>query len=356
MNPGIYQPVLMDREALALKVYTRFLEKQPGMFRYYSPYLKEQTLEGFRYTLLYLQESLAMDEAAIFLDSVGWAHVMLSALHMPANGLSSNISVLKEVLHEELPDDLKARSDAIISESIAFLVAAPTNVPSNIQPDNPFAPVALAYLDALLTADRPAAMRIIDDQIKKGVSIREIYLSVFQPVLRELGRLWQIQKISVAQEHYATATTQLILARLYPAILTGSRNEKRRGKTLVAACVSGELHEVGMRMVADFFEMDGWNTYYIGANTPVPGLVAAVKERKADVVALSSTMSFHLPRVDSMIRSLRADPDTRSVKIIIGGYPFNIVPGLWQKIGADAYAGNAADAVATGNRLSPAIS
>ena len=130
-----------------------------------------------------------------------------------------------------------------------------------------------------------------------------------------------------------------------------SKRAKRRGKTLVAVCVSDELHEMGVRMVADFFEMDGWNTYFIGANTPTQSLIAAVKERKADVVALSSTMSFHLPSVDHHIRSLRQDPDTRHVKIIIGGYPFNIVPGLWQKVGADAYAGSADEAVAAGNRL-----
>ena len=306
---------------------------------------------GFKYTLQYLQESLAMNDASLFIDSVGWAHVMLSSLHLPNNGLSSSFEVLKEVLHENLPVELKAKSDDIISKSIAFLANAPTETPSNIRENNPLATVAHAYLDALLIADRSTAMEIIDDQINKGIAIRDIYLSIFQPVLRELGRLWQIQKISVAQEHYATATTQLIIARLYQTMLTESRRAKRRGKTLIAVCVSEELHEMGVRMVADFFEMDGWNTYFIGANIPAQSLIAAIKERKADVVALSTTMTFHLPRVDNLIRSLRADPDTRHVKIIIGGYPFNIVPGLWQKIGADAYASNADEAVAAGNQL-----
>ena len=347
----IYQPVLMDREAIALKWYNRFLENHPEIYGKYSPYLKEKTIVGFKYTLLYLQESLAMNDAALFIDSIGWAHVMLSSLHLPDNGLSSSLEVLKEVLREELPVELKAKSDDIISKSIAFLATAPTEVPSNIRKNNPLATVAHAYLDALLIADRSAAMGIIDDQVKKGVSIRDIYLSIFQPVLRELGRLWQVQKISVAQEHYATATTQFIIAQLYQAMMIESKRAKRRGKTLVAVCVSDELHEMGVRMVADFFEMDGWNTYFIGANTPTQSLIAAVKERKADVVALSSTMSFHLPSVDHHIRSLRQDPDTRHVKIIIGGYPFNIVPGLWQKVGADAYAGSADEAVAAGNRL-----
>jgi len=350
-EPGIYKPVVLDREAIALKLYNRFLEKHPEIYKKYSPYLKSQTVEGFRYQLRYLQESLAIDDAAIFIDSVGWGHIMLLSHHIPDDGIISSLGVLKEVLHEELPGDLKAKSDDIISKSIAFLATAPAEVPSNIREDNPLAMVAHTYLDALLVADRVTAMKIIDNQVKSGVAIRDIYLHIFQPVLRELGRLWQIQKISVGQEHYATATTQLIIARLYQNMMVESRKTKRRGKTVVAVCVSGELHEMGVRMVADFFEMDGWNTYFIGANTPEQSLISAVKERKADVVALSSTMSFHLPWVDKQIQALRRDPDTRHVKIIVGGYPFNIVPGLWQKIGADAYAGSADEAVAVGNRL-----
>ena len=62
-------------------------------------------------------------------------------------------------------------------------------------------------------------------------------------------------------------------------------------------------------------------------------------------------MSFYLPRVINQIQSLRKDPDTRQVKIIIGGYPFNIVPDLWKKIGADAYARSADEAVSLANQL-----
>ena len=43
---------------------------------------------------------------------------------------------------------------------------------------------------------------------------------------------------------------------------------------MVATCIGGELHEIGIRMVADFFEMEGWDTYYLGANTPADAVVA----------------------------------------------------------------------------------
>jgi len=349
----VYRPVSLDRDAIALKLNDRYGRKYPELYRQHNACQKAHTLEDFTYHLEYLQESLAIGDAAIFINYVGWARVLFSSLHLPDECLGSSLGVLQEVLREELPPGLSQKSDDYIVKGIAFLATAPTEVPSFIHDDNPLAAVARTYLDALMDANRNTALSIIEGQIKQGVTIREIYLDVFQPVLREMGRLWQTQKVSVAQEHYVTGATQLILAQLYLPFMTGNRNRKHRGKTLVAACVSDELHEVGMRMVADFFEMDGWNTYYIGANTPAPDLINAAKERKADVVALSSTMSYHLPQVDHLIRLLREDPDTRQMKIIIGGYPFNIVPDLWQKIGADAYAADADEAVIAGNRFFP---
>ena len=67
--------------------------------------------------------------------------------------------------------------------------------------------------------------------------------------------------LSVAQEHYCTAATQLVMSQLYPRIFS----TERRGRTLVAARVADDLHEIGLRMVADFFEMEGWDTFYVGA-------------------------------------------------------------------------------------------
>ena len=97
--------------------------------------------------------------------------------------------------------------------------------------------------------------------------------------------------------------------------------------------------------------MDGWDTYYIGANTPAESLVSAVRDQNADVVALSSTMSFHLPLIEKQIRTIRETPDIAKVRIIVGGYPFNLVSDLWKKVGADAYAETSDEAVAIANRM-----
>ena len=156
-----------------------------------------------------------------------------------------------------------------------------------------------------------------------------------------------MQDISVAQEHYCTAATQLIMSQLYPHIFSVAST----GGTLVATCVSGDLHEIGVRMVADFFEMEGWNTYYLGANTPTDEVVGALIERKADILAISATISGHLRAVSALINAVRANEACRHVTILVGGYPFMATSDLWRQIGADGTAPDAQDAIALASQF-----
>ncbi|WP_455240747.1 cobalamin B12-binding domain-containing protein [Methanothermobacter tenebrarum] len=71
--------------------------------------------------------------------------------------------------------------------------------------------------------------------------------------------------ITAAHEHYANGLTQMLIAELYPYILESA---KKTDKTLIVTCINNELHELGLRIVSDFFEMNGWNSIYLGANTP----------------------------------------------------------------------------------------
>ena len=127
--------------------------------------------------------------------------------------------------------------------------------------------------------------------------------------------------------------------------------EKKVGHSLVATSVGGELHEIGMRMVADFLEMEGWDTYYLGANTPTDSILLSLEERQADVLAISATLTLHVSKVSELIDQIRTSPSQSTIKILVGGYPFNIARNLWQQVGADGYAPDAQGAVLAANRL-----
>jgi MerR family transcriptional regulator, light-induced transcriptional regulator len=149
---------------------------------------------------------------------------------------------------------------------------------------------AKIYLKSLLKADRLAASSIVKNTLESGCEIKDIYIHIFQATQYEIGRLWQTNRINVAQEHYCTAATQAIMSQLYPYVFKNKKN----GHRLVAACVNGELHELGIRMVADILEMEGWDTYYLGANTPLKSLLESLSRYQAEVLCISATINYNI--------------------------------------------------------------
>ncbi len=215
------------------------------------------------------------------------------------------------------------------------------------QESGPLGQEAANYLKSLLQADKINASKIVHDLIERGIDIKTIYITIFQASQHEIGRLWQNNQINVAQEHYCTAATQVIMSKLYPYIFKTPKS----GHRMVAACVNGELHELGIRMVADFFEMEGWDTYYLGANTPVKSLLESLSQYQAELLCISATINFNLAALAELIKAVRQSADTSKIKVLAGGRPFNIDPDLWWKIGADGYGRNAGEAITKGIAL-----
>lgn len=211
----------------------------------------------------------------------------------------------------------------------------------------PFAQLAKMYLDALLRVQRDAASRMIIKAVEDGTKVEDIYIHVFESSQHEVGRLWQNNQITVAQEHFCTAATQMIMSQLYPYIFSS----EKIGRTLVAACVAGEMHEMGVRMVADIFEMHGWDTYYLGANTPTESILDTVIQLKADVIAISASIHYNVGAVVDLIEQIRKSAETSKVKILVGGRPFILAPDLWKKVGADGCPSNAIESISLAEKL-----
>ena len=334
------------RGQLAEAVTSRHYELQPELADRYGAAGRAKCLQDADFHLTYLAEAVSVDLPPLFADYVRWAKIMLEGRGIPQEDLVRNLEVLRDVLVDELPPELAALAGEYVAVGLRQLPAPPSRALPGIDGDGPLAGLARSYLQSLLRGERHVASRLVLDAAESGVSVRDIYLHVFQRAQHEVGRLWQANQLSVAQEHYCTAATQLIMSQLYPYIFAGARN----GRTLVATCVAGDLHEIGVRMVSDFFEMEGWDTFYLGANTPTASLLRTLEERNADLLAVSATMTFHLRAVKGLIAAVREKEGDR-IKVLVGGYPFNLAPDLWQIVGADAGARDALESVAVAGRL-----
>lgn len=199
-----------------------------------------------------------------------------------------------------------------------------------------------AYLAAIRAGDRHRALDAIERPRHSGFDLRAIYLDVLQPALREVGRLWQENEMSVAEEHLATAITTSAMLRLSAEIDFSSSPRP----TLIAACVGPERHEIGLRMLCDFLDIEGWDTIFLGSAVPRDDLVEMIHHRRPRVVALSTTLEPHIPALRETIAAIRADGRSDRPLILAGGRPFLDRPELAREVGADFTARDAAEAVA----------
>ena len=156
----------------------------------------------------------------------------------------------------------------------------------------------------------------VEAALEAGVPIPDIYLEVLEPALREVGHRWAMGALNVAEEHYATAVAQSILDGL-------SRRLTRAPKDGRLAVVSGtpeELHAVGMRMVADFLEADGWEVLLLGPGAPAHDIAALVESEQPDLVALSTATAGVLNGVVEIFRvavGARAAPVHRRRRAVL---------------------------------------
>lgn len=297
--------------------------------------------------LSHLSLSIHRHDPSLFCQTIAWCKSVMSAHGQPVQNLARHLQVIAEVLSDRLPPQQAAQACKYVQEALGQLPQMSTFLPSYLSPAKPQGQLAAQYLEALLAGDRAQASQLVMNAVASGVTIKDIYLHVFEPSQHEVGRLWQLNKLSVAKEHYCTAATQMIMSQLYMSIFS----QPRVGRYFIGACVGGDLHEIGMRMVADFFEMEGWDTLYLGANVQAEDIRKNIGLQKPDVIGLSVGTIAQIATASQMITQLRAHPVTRSVPVLVGGRPFNLLPDLWKQIGADGCASNAQKAVDLANQL-----
>ena len=180
------------------------------------------------------------------------------------------------------------------------------------------------FLDAQLNADRRAAVRVvIDEGVHRGVSVARLVMDVIRPAQYEIGQLWQMNKISIADEHVATGISQLALAQLYAY----AERRAPTGRRILVSCVEGELHDMGARMAADLLDLEGHDVVFLGASVPADHLIRKVADEQPDLVVLSITMTFHVAALTIAVTRLRAEVDPPP-PIAAGGRALSWCPEL----------------------------
>jgi len=260
-----------------------------------------------------------------------------------------NVSINEDIIQlffNKISADLEKYNTHDYVKAIADIDPNEVQFKSYITDENPYKQSVKDYIVALLKQDQKEAQAIIMT-LKGKENIKVIYEQVFQVALYEIGYMWQIGKIGVASEHYITAFTQFMMSQFYDELFSTPKDNKY----LVAAAVGNEIHEIGIRMIADMFEFNGWHTSYLGSNLPESELVNYLVNHPVDVVALSITMPNHLKLLESFIKAIKSHEQLTHVRVIVGGQPFILDDTLHKKIEADGYAKSIEEALVLGDDL-----
>jgi MerR family transcriptional regulator, light-induced transcriptional regulator len=173
--------------------------------------------------------------------------------------------------------------------------------------------IASNFLENLLKGNRANCSSQVKQYLAINPSITDLYEEILKESLYQVGVLWETNKISVATEHLATAIVESILNELLEQLIS----KKRLNKKVVLSCVENEEHQVGIKMVADVFEMHGWDSFFLGKGIPVNELIRFIHEIKPDLLAISLSVYFNYNNLINMLRKLQVEFPT--LQIIVGG-------------------------------------
>ncbi len=172
------------------------------------------------------------------------------------------------------------------------------------------------YINALLQGNTAECKSIIQTLLKRNLNILDLYESVFRRSLYEIGELWAKNLITVADEHVATAITENLIAQLQTTHAGADTIKKR----VMISCVTSDLHQVGAKMVANLFELHGWESYFLGANMPITDLLDAVDRIRPDIICLSLALIEHVSSLEITIREIQSKHS--QIPVIVGGRAF----------------------------------
>lgn len=186
---------------------------------------------------------------------------------------------------------------------------------------------------------------ILAELEKNSFSIPELYEKILTPALYSIDECIDLEKDCIWQEHIKTSIVRTIIESIYPLIIKEKKNIRKLNIKVVLTCPEKELHDIGLRMMDDFFSLNGYESIFIGSNTPRDQLCAAISKSNPKYLAISVTDYYLLVEAKKLIQKIKEKYDNNII-IIVGGNAFKKNPSTLSNIGGDICLNNFSDIVA----------
>lgn len=330
----------LEKDNLLHQAMERLLQDRPGVLTHGDVNALRRASDELVELAQALIAALFCGSSRPFEEYLGWRRRVARARRLDLDPLRETLRDLGEVVNGRLAGRDRQAVQAVLEAGARALSAVDPEPAAGPAMGLRAVPECPALVAALLRGDRRAAQNLLVEQLERGRPWIEAAVSLVQPALYEIGRQWQIDHISVAQEHLATALCQDLLAR------TVNRPDIRpaRERRAVIACVEGNFHSLGARLVADGFELAGWRVDYLGADTPSADLLAALSRDPAELLGLSVALPWQIPTARQVIERVKTELGPERPLVLLGGLAMNGIGRAYRRLGADGWRPDAVSA------------
>jgi len=335
------------RQPAISAVTERFHTEHEAIYAQFGSAGREACREDLAFHLEFLQPVLEFGVPDPMVEYLRWLAGVLGARNIPVEHVVLSLDWLAEFFTLNMDAaDARVVAQALHVSRAEFLRLGPA--PDVAEASAPQAwPECEAFEAQLLTGNRRGAQDIIDRALEAGRGLVNAEMHIVQPALYRIGQKWQNNQVSVAQEHLSTAIARMAMTHG----LLKSEALPFNGRKVLLACVQGNDHAVGLQMVADAFQLDGWDVQFLGANVPTASLVGHIENWRPDLLGLSVSFVQHLRVVKDIVARITRQLGDERPRIVVGGLAINRFERLAALIGADAWSPDAAAAVTTGDHL-----
>lgn len=192
----------------------------------------------------------------------------------------------------------------------------------------------------MINADRSGAAGIIGQALAEGIEPQQVIADILDPAIVQLGRLWEEETMSLAQNFVASKIAEDTLLRCIP-----DRTDKSHTKgAVVIGNIEDDFHSLGRKTVSLFLSAAGWDVHDLGNDVPAEELLEKALEVGACVVGASAMMQTTALNIRKLRQLIDERGLTGRVKLAVGGAVFNWRPELVAEVGADGTARNAVGA------------
>ena len=329
-------------------VSERFFTTHDSAYQRFGQRGRDACSEDLAFHLEFLRPVLEFGMHKPMVDYLRWLDSVLAARGVPTEHLALSLDWLAEFFagQQDAPDSHTAEFVVGALQAVRAQFMAGDSAPICLPTPTPW-PEVLELETALLAGDQRLSLAIMNRCLAAGQNLVDIEMHLIQPALYHIGEKWQANQVSVAQEHMASAIVQSLMTWG----LLQSPPPASIGKRVLLACVEGNNHALGLRMVADAFQLAGWDLQYLGANVPTAALIKQASEWKPDLVGLSVSFPQQLKVVKEVIGQMKEKPGEQRPPVIIGGLAINRFNQLANALGADASRGDAQAAVDYANQI-----